>query len=167
MGIDPGSSSGAICLIQGEQLVWWKMPKEAAAIADVLREAIAEFGMPRGVLEKVHAGGGETGGDGKRKMGTRSAFSFGENFGALQGILSALSVPHELVRPPVWKSALGLKKARKQTPSETKAQEHAAALRLWPAHKVPKYVAASVLLAEYSRRVVWPDIAQMCNSGNN
>lgn len=158
MGIDPGCSSGALALIQGESLLVWKMPRHAAELALLLEDVVDKHGKPRTVVEKVQAGifGGRNQTGERRQAGVKSTFSFGENFGAIQGVVSALRLPHELVKPQQWKGALGLRKTRKQTPSETKAQEHAAALRLFPEHRFPKYSAAAILLAEYARRQVWP-----------
>ena len=36
-------------------------------------------------------------------QGVTSMFSFGENFGFIQGLLTAYSIPFELVRPQKWK----------------------------------------------------------------
>lgn len=39
-------------------------------------------------------------------QGVKSMFSFGENFGMLQGMLMSLNIPFILVRPTIWKKAL-------------------------------------------------------------
>ena len=41
-------------------------------------------------------------------QGVTSMFSFGENFGFIQGLLTACGVPYQLVRPQRWKKEFGI-----------------------------------------------------------
>ena len=41
-------------------------------------------------------------------QGVRSMFTFGENFGWIQGVLDTLGLKYELVRPQEWKKHFGL-----------------------------------------------------------
>lgn len=155
LGIDPGCSSGAIALLwpSGELHGTWKMPADPAGLVDLLRDLPILTGQAAAMLERVHAGGTGTGNrEGQRKMGASSAFKFGVNFGAIQASLVALQIPFELITPGKWKPLYSLRRAKDEIATETKAREHAAALRLFPGGKFPKYAAASVLLAELSRR---------------
>ena len=40
--------------------------------------------------------------------GVRSMFTFGENFGWIQGVLDTLELKYELIRPQEWKKHFGL-----------------------------------------------------------
>ncbi len=42
------------------------------------------------------------------QMGTVSAFTFGETFGIVQGIMAANFIPVKLIRPQLWKKHFGL-----------------------------------------------------------
>lgn len=63
---------------------------------------------------------------GVQGTGATSAFSFGRSFGVVEGVVSGMGLPCELVRPQVWTKALGV--------SRDKGAHRAAACRLWPAH---------------------------------
>lgn len=49
------------------------------------------------------------------QMGVVSAFTFGENFGTLKGLLGGLDIPVNLVRPQLWKRVLKLPADKKKT----------------------------------------------------
>ena len=42
------------------------------------------------------------------KQGVTSTFHFGENFGFIQGVLTAYGIPFELVRPQKWKKEFSI-----------------------------------------------------------
>ena len=50
-------------------------------------------------LESVHA---------MPKQGVSSMFSFGENYGWIQGVLDTLGIPYELVHPQKWKKEFSI-----------------------------------------------------------
>lgn len=98
----------------------------------------------RCVLERVHA---------MPKQGVSSSFSFGENFGWIQGVLYANRIPYELVLPQKWKREFGVT-ADKNTAIEV-------ARRLFPevslrrtdrCRKDDDGMAEALLMAEYCRR---------------
>lgn len=96
------------------------------------------------ILERVHA---------MPKQGVSSSFSFGENFGWIQGVLYANRIPYELVLPQKWKREFGVT-ADKNTAIEV-------ARRLFPevslrrtdrCRKDDDGMAEALLMAEYCRR---------------
>lgn len=62
------------------------------------------------------------------RMPAASAFTVGQNYGAILGVLTALDVPFEIVRPQVWQREFGISRAR----GDTKAQAAQVATRLFP-----------------------------------
>ena len=100
------------------------------------------------IIEKVHA---------MPKQGVSSMFSMGIGFGLWQGILTALSIPYELVTSQRWK-----KEMLKDMPGDNqKAKSIIAAKRLFPnvslkrtdrSRKDDDGLAEALLLAEYARR---------------
>ena len=85
------------------------------------------------------------------QMGVTSAFRFGEAFGATLAVLACCGIRTELVRPQVWKKALGLNNEGEVS--------RARALELWPTQsdwfkrKMDHNRAEAALIAEYGRRL--------------
>lgn len=86
-------------------------------------------------------------------QGVTSCFSFGESFGWLQGMLDALGVSYELVRPQKWKKEFGCT-SDKNTSIE-------AAKRLFPGVSLKRTkrctkdhdgMSEALLMAEFCRR---------------
>lgn len=86
-------------------------------------------------------------------QGVTSCFSFGQNFGMILGMLSALRIPYELVRPAKWKREFSCTKD-KNTSIEV-------AKRLFPNVPLKRTercttdhdgMAEALLMAEYARR---------------
>lgn len=94
IGIDPGKS-GALCVISEDGTVAVSFDREAYT------ELLAGVDGTNAVccLEKVGAMPGQ---------GVTSMFSFGENFGFIQGVLEAYHIPYELVRPQKWKKEFSI-----------------------------------------------------------
>ena len=97
IGIDPGIS-GAICFFENGQV------KEIINIPK--KEIIV-------VIEQVSAMPGQ---------GVTSMFNFGQSFGVLKGICSAMQLSMYFVRPAKWKKYYGLIKTEKDA-SRTKVIE--------------------------------------------
>ena len=93
IGIDPGAK-GAWALLDstGQVLALHDFPGDEVSLCQQI--ASYELQEARGALEFVHSMPGQ---------GVASTFKFGANFGLWRGILAALRVPFELVRPQVWK----------------------------------------------------------------
>lgn len=68
-------------------------------------------------LERVHA---------MPKQGLSSTFAFGHCYGVMEGVLSALQIPYELIEPQKWQALAGVPKG--------KDGSRARAVQLFPAY---------------------------------
>ena len=126
IGIDPGIS-GSICFFEdGKILDVLEMPtmtdgkknKRQVNGAQIYNEISTKIrGIEkqnlRVIIEQVSAMPGQ---------GVTSMFNFGQSFGILKGICSAMQLPMYFVRPAKWKKYFGLIKSEKDA-SRTKAIE--------------------------------------------
>ena len=136
IGIDPGINGG-IAFIPTTGEPWaHKMPDTDRDLIDLLRDSIRDM-EARAVIELVHS---------SPQMGVKSAFTFGEGYGRLQMVLTAMGIPYERVRPAVWQKAMGCLTKGDKNVSKRRAQE------LFPAIKVTHAIADALLIAEFARR---------------
>ena len=136
IGIDPGLSGG-IAFIPSTGNPWaHKMPETDRDLIDLLSDSIS-LAEPQAVLELVHS---------SPQMGVKSAFTFGEGYGRLQAVLTALRVPYERIRPQAWQKAMGCLTKGDKNVSKRRAQE------LFPKLKITHAIADALLIAEYHRR---------------
>ena len=126
IGIDPGIT-GSICFLEnGKILDVIEMPnmaegkknKKQVNGAQIYNEISTKIrGIEkqnlRVIIEQVSAMPGQ---------GVTSMFNFGQSFGILKGICSAMQLPMYFVRPAKWKKYFGLIKSEKDA-SRTKAIE--------------------------------------------
>ena len=126
IGIDPGIS-GSICFFEdGKILEVIEMPvmtegkknKKQVNGAQVYNEILKKIDKiekhnVRVIIEKVSAMPGQ---------GVTSMFNFGQSFGILKGICSAMQLPLYYVRPAKWKKYFGLINSEKDA-SRTRAIE--------------------------------------------
>ena len=126
IGIDPGIS-GSICFFEdGKILDVLEMPtmtdgkknKKQVNGAQIYNEISTKIrGIEkqnlRVIIEQVSAMPGQ---------GVTSMFNFGQSFGILKGICTAMQLPMYFVRPAKWKKYFGLIKSEKDA-SRTKAIE--------------------------------------------
>ncbi len=126
IGIDPGIS-GAICFLKNGKIVdAIEMPSmaegkknkkqvNAAQIYNEIDSRIKNFEKKniKVVIEQVSAMPGQ---------GVTSMFNFGQSFGVLKGVCSAMQLPMYFVRPTKWKKYFNLIKSEKDA-SRTKAIE--------------------------------------------
>ena len=126
IGIDPGIS-GSICFFEdGKVTDIVEMPNMAdgkknkrqvngAQIYNEISSRIKNFNKEdiKVVIEQVSAMPGQ---------GVTSMFNFGQSFGVIKGICSALSLPIYFVRPTKWKKHFNLIKTNKDA-SRTKVIE--------------------------------------------
>ena len=126
IGIDPGIS-GSICFFEdGKILEVIEMPvmidgkknKKQVNGAQIYNEFSKRINKKkddevRVVIEQVSAMPGQ---------GVTSMFNFGQSFGILKGICSAMQLPMFFVRPAKWKKYFGLINSEKDA-SRTKAIE--------------------------------------------
>lgn len=101
IGIDPGSKSGAIAVIEeiGDTENIVLEPFSEGAYIELLSYIAKKSDSKLCCLERVSAMPGQ---------GVSSTFAFGANFGWTQGVLQALNIPYELVRPQAWKGEFGI-----------------------------------------------------------
>ena len=126
IGIDPGIS-GSICFLEdGRILDVLEMPtmadgkknKKQVNGSQIYNEILNKINKiqkqdVRVVIEQVSAMPGQ---------GVTSMFNFGQSFGILKGICSAMQLPMYFVRPAKWKKYFGLINSEKDA-SRTKAIE--------------------------------------------
>lgn len=141
LGIDPGAN-GALAVLDYQSVIVdvclfaKATERDRCEFLDSLQERMGTVPM-RAMLEQVSA---------MPKQGVVSTFKFGESFGFLRGMLSAMQIPFELVRPQRWQKDLGCRSAGDKNVTKTAAQ------RLWPQHKVTHGNADALLIAEFGRR---------------
>lgn len=141
IGIDPGKD-GALAFIEPDPVGISVYPFDEGIYAELLQSA-GVFSC-RCCLERVGAMPGQ---------GVTSMFKFGENFGFIQGILTAYSIPYELVTPQKWKKEFQI--------TGDKNSSIAVCRRLFPDVSLRKSdrcrkdhdgMAEALLMAEYARR---------------
>ena len=126
IGIDPGIS-GSICFFEDGKIIdVIEMPTmtdgkknkrqvNGSQIYNEISKRIHRISKQdiRVIIEQVSAMPGQ---------GVTSMFNFGQSFGVLKGICSAMQLPMYFVRPAKWKKYFGLIKSEKDA-SRTKAIE--------------------------------------------
>ena len=142
MGIDPGKSGGwAVLRADGSV---WGVGKNSDT--ETLLAALNDRDTTV-VLEKVGA---------SPQMGRTSAFSFGESYGLIQGMLLAQDYELLLVTPQTWQKEFGLiQRGRKLGRGDTskKRANRAKCEELFPGQRITHAWADALLIAEYCRRV--------------
>lgn len=109
VGIDPGAS-GALAWLSpaGELLAIEDMPGVDVVVGGTKRRRVSpamlaallrDLAPTRAIIENV----GPT-----PKDGAAGAFAFGKAAGYIEGVLSGLSIPYDLVTPQAWKKAAKL-----------------------------------------------------------
>lgn len=134
LGCDPGKS-GAIAFLpaQGEP---WTIAGDSTHRD--LYEAIQDAGeVTFALLEFVAS---------SPQMGVKSAFSFGQSFGALEMLLACSGVPFERITPSKWQGSMSCRSQGDKNVTKRRAQE------LFPSLKVTHRTADALLLAELARR---------------
>lgn len=124
IGIDPGAK-GFVCVCCGgvyTHIPLRESPKSKGINPAVLKElrGISERGDCVCCIESVHAMPGQ---------GVSSTFTFGQNFGMILGVVSANSIPYELVSPNKWQKEMVTAADKCES---TKQSSYNAARRLHP-----------------------------------
>jgi hypothetical protein len=78
-------------------------------------------------------------------MGVTSAFTFGQSYGFLRGILAASKIPFIEVSPQKWQREMGCMTKGNKNVTKQAAQQR------WPKLKITHANADSLLIAEYAR----------------
>ena len=144
IGIDPGKD-GAYAWTDGEDYATYPMGM-GAMVHDLSVLLATEAGLSKIVacVEKVGA---------MPKQGVTSTFNFGKSAGFIEGVLTALDIPFQLVTPKMWKSEYGL--------NSDKAKSVEVCKRLFPNVNLKRTerckkdhdgMAEALLMAEYARR---------------
>ena len=146
IGCDPGKKGALAVLNDSGEVEIYPFDKEV--YRDVLHN-MSKFPMEpqrhvKCCLEHVGAMPGQ---------GVTSMFSFGENFGFIQGLLTAYGIPFELVRPQKWKKSFGIT-ADKNTSVEVckRLFPNAILKRTERCRKDDDGFAEALLLAAYAKR---------------
>ena len=149
-GIDPGVS-GAICVLkEGKILEVYEMPTmidgkknkrqvNGAEVTNIFLKELHNEDKAKVVVEHVTAMPGQ---------GVTSMFNFGQSFGVLKGICSAMQLPMYFVRPAKWKKYFGLIKTEKDA-SRTKVIEIFPYISSKISRKKDSNKADSILIAKY------------------
>lgn len=136
LGIDPGQSGGVALLDDAGAIVHvQKMPETEHDTAELLSEFAPRIKFA--FIEKVCA---------MPKQGVSSTWTFGQHYGFLRGLLVALRVPFDQVRPQEWQKAMACRTKGDKNISKAKAQQ------LFPNQKITHATADALLLAEHCRR---------------
>ena len=124
IGIDPGLS-GAIAVLENNKVLNMfdipvmsegkknKRQLNSALLVNLIKENIENGEEVAVVVEQVNAMPGQ---------GVTSMFNFGQSFGVLKGIFSAMQIPMDFVSPVKWKKFFNLINTNKDA-SRTKAIE--------------------------------------------
>ena len=154
-GIDPGVS-GAISILENKKVLdVFDMPTmidgkknkrqvNGAQFAHIIKEYSNGYdGEMSVIVEQVNAMPGQ---------GVTSMFNFGQSFGVVKGVCSALNIPIYFVRPLKWKKYFDLVKTHKDA-SRTKA------IQIYPhisdkiSRKKDSNKADAILIASYFKDV--------------
>lgn len=144
IGIDPGKT-GAIAVIEGDSVICLEQ-FNVNKYVDVL----SHVGMTSSskdikvCVEKVGAMPGQ---------GVVSMFNFGHNLGVIEGILSALHIPYQMVPPQTWKKEFSLTGDKAKSVEVCEKLFPGVDLRATERSRKPSDgLAEALLMAEYARR---------------
>ena len=149
-GIDPGVSGGISVLENKKVIEVFDMPTmidgkkskrqvNGAQVTNIIKENLDENKENIVVVEHVNAMPGQ---------GVTSMFNFGQSFGVIKGICSALSLPIYFVRPVKWKKHFNLIKTNKDA-SRTKVIEIYPEISSKLSRKKDSNKADAILIARY------------------
>ena len=110
-----------------------------AQVTNIIKEILSKNTEVVVVVEHVNAMPGQ---------GVTSMFNFGQSFGVIKGICSALSIPIHFVRPTKWKKHFNLIKTNKDA-SRTKVIEVYPEISSKLSRKKDSNKADAILIARY------------------
>ena len=149
-GIDPGVS-GAISVLEDKKVIdVFEMPTmidgkknkkqvNGSQVSNIIKDKMKNAKELIVVVEHVNAMPGQ---------GVTSMFNFGQSFGVIKGICSALSLPIYFVRPTKWKKYFNLIKTNKDA-SRTKVIEMYPQISSQLSRKKDSNKADAILIARY------------------
>ena len=149
-GIDPGVS-GAISILEDKKIIEiYDMPTmidgkknkkqvNGSQVANIFKEKIDANKEISVVVEHVNAMPGQ---------GVTSMFNFGQSFGVIKGVCSALNLPIHFIRPTKWKKHFNLINTNKDA-SRTKVIEIYPEISSKLSRKKDSNKADAILIARY------------------
>lgn len=150
IAIDPGKTGGiAYRIDNANSTVSLPMPETEGDILETLCSIQEASTDPAGAVAYLEQVGGFI--EGRPAPGS-SMFNFGRSFGYLLGVLQALHIRIELVRPQEWTKAAGVGTASGLSKTNWKNKLKAQAQRLYPEQKVTLKTADALLILEYGKR---------------
>jgi hypothetical protein len=136
IGADPGKNGGISLIVPtGAQV--WKMPTTEKELFTLIHGISTSWGSCFALVEIVHS---------SPQMGVKSAFSFGQGYGALRMAFIAAGIPFEGVRPQQWQKELGCLSGGDKNKTKSRAQS------LFPNLPIFHWSADALLIGEYARR---------------
>lgn len=150
VGIDPGvsgalgvlSASGQALSAMPLPLIPWQGKKrivDGAALASMFKTLTQANVQVFAALEHAQA---------FPKQGISGTFNYGVGFGVVWGVLQALGISHQLVRPKIWQKVMTASGA-----GDPKDRARAAASHLWPAGGYTQDgIIDALLIADFGRR---------------
>lgn len=141
IGIDPGKKGG-YASINGDHVEAY--PWDDIFFIQHLHGLLATHDSVVACVEKVNAMPGQ---------GVSSMFTFGKSAGYIEGVLSAMGIPYQLIPPRVWKKTYGLDSSKQKSIDVCRRLFPDLNLLATERSRVPSDgVAESALLALYAKR---------------
>ena len=146
IGVDPGAKGGYAVISKSEmgQAIFAYPWDDTFFVAEM--QALSHTG--NGIVAAVEKVGAMP------HQGVSSMFSFGQSYGFIQGVLTALGIPYQLIPPRKWKAEFGLLNTSKED-SVRVAKRLFPGVNLLPSERCRKDsdgMSDSLLMAEYARR---------------
>lgn len=142
IGIDPGSSSGAIAVICDAGTYINEFSKTTTREWFDWLKDFAETYDCTAVLEKVH---------GMPKMNVVAISSFMKNVGHIEMALIALRIPFKEVTPQAWMKYYGMKREGTESKTTWKRRLREKLSRIMPSFKSTNDTADAMLIAYYCK----------------
>ena len=150
IGIDPGVSGGISVLENKKVIDVFEMPTmidgkknkkqvNGSQVTNIIKDNLNKDKEVIVVVEQVNAMPGQ---------GVTSMFNFGQSFGVIKGICSALNLPIYFVRPTKWKKYFNLIKTNKDA-SRTKVIQAYPEISSKLSRKKDSNKADAILIARY------------------
>jgi len=143
IGIDPGRKGGFAIIDTVHDTVQAQLWDDMEFVRKMVEYSECGMGMIA-CVEKVNAMPGQ---------GVTSMFSFGKSAGFIEGVLTALGLPFQLVSPRVWKKDFGLDSSKQKSIEVCGKLFPSVNLLATERSRVPSDgIAESLLLAKYAQR---------------
>lgn len=147
LGIDPGKKGGyaTISIVAGKAPLALVSPWDDSLFTEVVNWLSECDGCVFCAVEKVHS---------MPQQGVKSTFNFGQSYGFIKGVLTALGTPFQEIPPQEWKKEFGLiGKDKKESIRVCKQLFPRVSLLPTEKSRVDSDgMAEALLIAEYARR---------------